>query len=112
MMALHYANGLARIMQTPNVLGFVLCSPSGEVLEREGDETECLATTLGHFIRLTRYGAGLFGAEGFHQARIQGKPVTVLCVPHGDGAIGVALDQRASVPQVALAMRRIMDAPG
>ncbi|NMG01626.1 roadblock/LC7 domain-containing protein [Azoarcus taiwanensis] len=109
MMAIHSESDMQRIMQTPNVLGYVHCSSSGEVLEREGREVESLATVLGHFVRLSGQLGASFGADGFHQARIQGKPITVLCMPCNDGAIGVVLDSRAHVPEVALSMRRIMD---
>lgn len=108
-MATQNENAMQRIMQTPNVLGYAHCSATGEVLERSGSEVESLETVLGHFVRLTARAGGSFGADGFHQAQIEGKPITVLCMPCDDGAIGVVLDSRARVPEVALSMRRIMD---
>lgn len=108
-MATQGGSAMQRIMQTPNVLGYVHCSMTGEVLERDGREVESLVTVLGHFLRLSgRFGAP-FGSDGFHEAQLKGKPVTVLCMPCEDGAIGVVLDSRARVPEVALTMRRIMD---
>jgi predicted regulator of Ras-like GTPase activity (Roadblock/LC7/MglB family) len=108
-MAIQDKNAMQRIMQTPNVLGYVHCSLTGEVLEREGSEVESLATVLGHFVRLSSRAGTSFGADGFHEAQIEGKAITVLCMPCDDGAIGVVLDARARVPEVALSMRRIMD---
>ena len=98
-----------QIMQAPNVLGFVHCSADGEVLIRAGNEVEALATILGHFMRLARLVGGSFGLEDFHEARIQGKPLSVLCMPYEGGAVGVVLDSRARVAEVALTMRRIID---
>lgn len=108
-MSIQDESAMQRIMQTPNVLGYVHCSASGEVLEREGREVEALVTVLGHFVRLSSTVGASFGADGFHQAQIQGKPITVLCMPYDGGAVGVVLDARARVPEVALSMRRIMD---
>ena len=109
MMSIEEGSPVQRIMQTPNVLGYVHCSSTGEVLEREGREVESLAVVLGHVVRLSSRLGATFGTNGFHQAQIQGKPITVLCMPCDDGAIGVVLDSRARVPEVALSMRRIMD---
>lgn len=100
---------MQRIMQTPNVLGYAHCSVTGELLEQDGREVDALATVLGHFMRLMASAGASFANGDFHQAQIQGKPITVLCMPCEDGAIGVVLDARARVPEVALMMRRIMD---
>ena len=108
-MAIQDKSAMQRIMQTPNVLGYVHCSLTGEVLEREGSEVESLATVLGHFVRLSGRVGTPFGTDGFHEARIKGKAITVLCMPCDDGAIGVVLDSRARVSEVALCMRRIVD---
>ncbi len=100
---------LQQIMQTPNVLGCVCCSPEGDVLAREGSEQDSLAMVLGHFVRLSKSLGASFGNGDFHQAHVQGKAVNVLCLPVEDGAIGVALDARARVPEVALCIKRLVN---
>ena len=97
------------IMQTPSVIGYAYCSDNGEVLVGQGAEVESLAMVLGHFVRLSGRADGVFGGDGFHQAQLQGKPVSVLCMPCAGGAIGVVLDSPARAPEVALTMRRIID---
>lgn len=100
---------IQEIMQTPSVLGCVRCSSSGDVMAREGDEVDSLTMVLGHFVRLTKSLGGTFGGGDFHQAQVQGKKVNVLCLPFEDGAIGVALDSRARVPEVAITIKRIVN---
>ncbi len=100
---------LQRILEAPSVLGLALCTEKGDVVIREGAEIDSVTQVLGCFLRATRALRGSVAANDFHQATVQGKTLTVLCMPHEGGAIGVALDARAHVPEVALMMRRAMD---
>lgn len=98
-----------QIMQTPKVLGFAQCSKAGEVVVREGREVESLATVLGHYMRVaTRLGASP-DLNDCHQASIKGKALTVVCMPYEGGAVGVVVDARAQIADVALMMRRAID---
>lgn len=98
-----------QIMQTPKVLGFAQCSEAGEVVMREGREVESLATVLGHFMRVAARLGGSPGLHDCHQASIQGKSLTVVCMPYEGGAVGVVVDARAQIAEVALMMRRAID---
>lgn len=100
---------LQQILEAPSVLGLALCTEKGEFVICEGAEVDSVTQVLGHFLRATQALRGTVAASDFHQANVQGKALTVLCMPHEGGAIGVALDPRAHVPEVALLMRRAID---
>jgi hypothetical protein len=95
-----------QILQSPSVLGLARCSETGEIVLREGREVDSLTTVLGTFMRVAKLLPGACDGGDFHQASVQGKPLTVLCMPHDGGAVGVVLDERARVPEVALMLRR------
>lgn len=99
-----------QIMQTPHVLGFAQCSEAGEVVKREGRELEALATVLGHFMRVAARLDGSPGLHDCHEASIAGKSLTVVCMPYEGGAVGVVVEARTHVAEIALMMRRAIDA--
>lgn len=97
-----------QIMQVPNVLGYVHCSESGDVLAQQGDEVDILANVLVYFQQVAGLIGESFGLEGFQEAQIQGKSLTVICVPHQGGAVGVVFNSRNRINENAALVHRAL----
>lgn len=97
-----------QIMQAPNVLGFVQCSDSGDVIVQEGSEVEVLANVLVYFQQVAGLIGESFGLEDFQEAQIQGKALTVICIPHQGGAVAVILNSRARINETVTMIRQIL----
>ncbi len=95
-------------MQSPHVLGYVHCSEAGDVLVQEGNEVDVLANVLIYFQQVAGLIGESLGLEGFNEAHIQGKSLTVVSMPLDGGAIGVILNNRARVSEVIAQMRQII----
>ena len=50
-----------------------------------------------------------FGLEHFHEAQIQGKSLTVVCIPVNNEVVGVILNSRARVNEIVSQMRQILN---
>ena len=99
-----------QIMQAPNVLGYVQCSDSGDVIVQEGNEVDVLANVLVYFQQVAGLIGESFGLEDFQEAQIQGKSLTVVCLPHQGGAVGVILNSRARINETVAAVRQALAA--
>ncbi len=99
-----------QIMQSPNVLGYVQCSDAGDVIVQEGNEVDVLANVLVYFQQVATLIGDSFGLEDFQEAQIQGKSLTVICVPHKGGAVGVILNSRARVNETVAVVRQALAA--
>jgi hypothetical protein len=99
-----------QVMQAPNVIGYVLCSDSGDIVEQEGNEVAVLATVLVYFQQVSGLIGESFGLEDFQEAQIQSKSLTVLCVPHQGGAFGVILSSRLKINEVIALVRQVLAA--
>ncbi len=97
-----------QIMQAPNVLGYVQCSESGDVIVQEGNEVDVLANVLVYFQQVAGLIGESFGLEDFQEAQIQGKALTVLCLPHRGGAVGVILNSRARINETITLVRQTL----
>lgn len=97
-----------QIMQAPNVLGYVQCSESGDVIVQEGNEVDVLANVLVYFQQVAGLIGESFGLEDFQEAQIQGKSLTVLCLPHQGGAVGVILNSRARINETLGLVRQAL----
>lgn len=97
-----------QIVQIPNVLGFVQCSDSGDIIEQKGDEAEVLANVLIYFQQVAGLIGESFGLEDFQEAQIQGKSLTVVCMPHEGGAIGVLLSSRTRMNETVQLVRQAL----
>lgn len=97
-----------QIMQAPNVLGYVQCSESGDVLVQEGNEVDVLANVLVYFQQVAGLIGESFGLEDFQEAQIQGKALTVVCLPHQGGAVGVILNSRARINETVALVRQAL----
>ncbi len=97
-----------QIMQSPNVLGFVQCSDAGDVIVQEGNEVDVLANVLVYFQQVASLIGDSFGLEDFQEAQIQGKSLTVICLPHKGGAVGVILNSRARVNETVAVVRQAL----
>jgi hypothetical protein len=97
-----------QIMQAPNVLGYVQCSESGDVIVQEGNEVDVLANVLVYFQQVAALIGESFGLEGFQEAQIQGKALTVICLPHEGGAVGVILNSRARINETVTLVRNAL----
>lgn len=97
-----------QIMQSPNVLGFVQCSDAGDVIVQEGNEVDVLANVLVYFQQVATLIGDSFGLEDFQEAQIQGKSLTVICLPHKGGAVGVILNSRARVNETVALVRQAL----
>jgi hypothetical protein len=97
-----------QIMQAPNVLGYVQCSESGDVIVQEGSEVDVLANVLVYFQQVAALIGESFGLEGFQEAQIQGKALTVICLPHEGGAVGVILNSRARINETVALVRNAL----
>ncbi len=95
-------------MQSPNVLGYVHCSETGDVLVQEGNEVDVLASVLVYFHQVAMLIGDSFGLEGFHEAHIQGKSLMVICLPHQGGTVGLLVNTRARVAEIVTQARRIL----
>ena len=95
-----------QIMQAPNVLGYVQCSESGDVIVQEGNEVDVLANVLVYFQQVARLIGESFGLEDFQEAQIQGRALTVVCLPHQGGAVGVILNSRARINETVSLIRQ------
>lgn len=95
-------------MQTPNVLGFVHCSDSGDVITQEGNEVDILANVLVYFQQVAGLIGESFGLEDFQEAQIQGKSLTVICLPHKGGAVGVILNSRSKLNETVALVRQCL----
>ena len=99
-----------QIMQSPNVLGYVQCSDSGDVIVQEGSEVDALANVLVYFQQVAGLIGESFGLEDLQEAQIQGKALTVICLPHKGGAVGVILNSRARVNETLTLVRNALAA--
>lgn len=99
-----------QIMQAPNVVGFVQCSESGDVIAQEGNEVDLLANVLIYFQQVAGLIGESFGLEDFQEAQIQGKALTVVCIPHQGGSVGVILNARTRVNETVTQIRQILAA--
>jgi hypothetical protein len=97
-----------QVMQAPNVLGYVLCSESGDIIEQEGSEVSVLATVLVYFQQVAGLIGDSFGLEDLQEAQIQSKSLTVLCVPHKGGSFGVILSSRTKINEVTTLVRQVL----
>ncbi len=97
-----------QIMQAPNVLGYVQCSESGDVIVQEGNEVDVLANVLVYFQQVASLIGESFGLEDFQEAQIQGRSLTVICVPHQGGAVGVILNSRARINETVSLVRHAL----
>lgn len=98
------------VMQAPNVIGYVMCSDSGDIIEQEGNEVAVLANVLVYFQQVAGLIGESFGLEDFQEAQIQSKSLTVLCVPHKGGAFGVILSSRTKINEVVAVVRQVLAA--
>ena len=96
------------IIQAPNVLGFVMCSEAGDIIEQEGSEAAVLASVLTYFQQAAGIIGDSFGLEDFQEAQIQSKSLTVLCVPHNGGGFGVILSSRIKINEVTSIVRQVL----
>jgi hypothetical protein len=99
-----------QIMQAPNVVGYVLCSEAGDIIEQEGSEVSVLATVLVYFQQVAGLIGESFGLEDLQEAQIQSKSLTVLCVPHKGGSFGVILSSRTKINEVTAIVRQVLAA--
>ncbi len=99
---------VTQIMQAPNVLGYVHCSESGDVLVQQGSEVDSLANVLVYFQQVAGLIGESFGLEDFQEAQIQAKALTVICIPHQGGAAGVVLNSRSRVNETAAVVRQAL----
>jgi|GEM_PF-1242548 hypothetical protein len=99
-----------QIMQAPNVLGYVQCSESGDVIVQEGNEVDVLANVLVYFQQVAGLIGESFGLEDFQEAQIQGKALTVICLPYQGGAVGVILNSRARINETVGIVRQALAA--
>lgn len=99
-----------QIMQAPTVIGYVMCSDSGDVVEQAGEEVAMLSTVLVYFQQVAGLIGESFGLEDLQEAQIQSKSLTVLCVPHSGGSFGVILSSRAKINEVTAALRQVLAA--
>jgi hypothetical protein len=99
-----------QIMQAPNVLGYVQCSESGDVIVQEGREVDVLANVLIYFQQVAGLIGESFGLEDFQEAQIQGKSLTVVCLPHAGGAVGVILNSRTRMNETVAMVRQALAA--
>jgi hypothetical protein len=99
-----------QIMQAPNVLGYVLCSESGDVVAQEGSEVDVLANVLVYFQQVAGLIGESFGLEDFQEAQIQGKSLTVVCLPHKAGAVGLILSSRTRLNETVSLVRQALAA--
>jgi len=97
-----------QIMQAPNVIGFVQCSESGDIVLQEGSEVDVLANVLVYFRQVATLIGESFGLEDFQEAQIQGKSLTVVCLPHEGGAVGVILNSRARINETVTLIRQAL----
>ncbi len=95
-----------QIMQAPNVLGYVHCSESGDVLAQEGNEVDILANVLVYFQQVAGLIGESFGLEDFQEAQVQGKSLTVICLPHQGGSVGVILNSRNRINETVAFVRQ------
>lgn len=101
-------SSVQQIMQVPNVLGYVLCSEAGDVLAQEGDEVDILANVLVYFQQVAGLIGESFGLEDFQEAQIQGKSLTVICLPYRGGAVGVILNSRSRINEAVALVRQAL----
>lgn len=97
-----------QIMQAPNVIGYVQCSESGDILVQEGNEVDVLANVLIYFQQVAGLIGESFGLEDFQEAQIQGKSLTVICIPHEGGSIGVILSSRTRINETVTMIRQAL----
>lgn len=97
-----------QIMQAPNVLGYVQCSEAGDVIVQEGNEVDVLANVLVYFQQVAQLIGESFGLEDFQEAQVQGKSLTVVCLPHQGGAVGVILNSRARLNETVAFVRQVL----
>jgi hypothetical protein len=97
-----------QIIQAPNVIGYVQCSESGDILVQEGNEVDVLANVLIYFQQVAGLIGESFGLEDFQEAQIQGKSLTVICIPHEGGSIGVILNSRTRINETVAMIRQAL----
>lgn len=89
-----------QIMQSPQVLGFVHCDESGDVLVQEGNEVDVLSNVMIYFLQIAGLIGESLGLEDFFEAQIQGKSLHVICLPHEGGGVGVILNSKSKTNEI------------
>lgn len=97
-----------QVMQAPNVLGYVQCSESGDVIVQEGSEVDVLANVLVYFQQVAGLIGESFGLEDFQEAQVQGQSLAVICMPHQGGAVGVILNSRTRINETVALVRQAL----
>lgn len=94
-----------RLTEIDQVLSYVHCSEEGEILAHEGNEVEILAEALTYFHQMAGLIGESFGLEGFEEARVQGKSISILTRPCEDGLLGVVVNTKGRLAAVIEEMR-------
>lgn len=97
-----------QIMQAPNVIGCVQCSESGDVVVQDGNDVDELANVMVYFHQVAGLIGESFGLEDFQEAQIQGKALTVVCLPHEGGSMGVIVNSRARINETVTHIRQAL----
>lgn len=79
------------------------------MIAQEGNEVDVLANVIVYFQQIAVLIGESMGLEHFHEAQIQGKSLTVVCLPHHNEVVGVILNSRARVNEVVSHLRQILE---
>ncbi len=97
---------ISEILQAPNVTGYVHCADNDEVLARHGEGAELLATMINPLVQAAALLGRSLGLDELRELQLHGRPLTALCLPCAGGTIGVMLDSRAHLNDVARTLQR------
>lgn len=99
---------IEELAATPNVMGVVRASASGDLLEHTGNEAEVFGNVLVYFQQMASLIGESFGLEDLHEADIQSKSVSAVCLPFGDHTIGALLNARAKSSDAVAQLRALV----
>jgi len=103
--AMDASSKLKQLMKEPSVIGFVQCSEEGDIIAQEGNDVDVLSTVLVYFQQIANLIGDSFGLENYQEAQIQGQSLTVITSPYGEGVVGIIVNSKLKINEVARMLR-------
>lgn len=99
-------HAIREILSAPNVTGYLHCAANDEVLALHGEDAGPLATMINPLVQAAGLLGRCLGLDELRELQLHGRPLTALCLPCSSGTVGVTLDSRAHLAEVARALHR------
>ncbi len=99
---------ISEILKAPNVTGYLHCADNDEILSLRGEGVEPLATMINPLVQAAGLLGRCLGLDDLRELQLHGRQLTALCLPCASGTVGVTLDSRAHLNDVARALHHTL----